>query len=78
LQREGAFDGADHRAEFNQEPVASCLDDPPAMLGDERIGGGTMLAQCQRGTRLVLTHQPAVAGDIGGEDRSETASGGHS
>ena len=48
LQCQTAFDGADHRAELDQHPVAGGLDDPPAMLGDQRIGGGAMLAQCLR------------------------------
>jgi hypothetical protein len=44
VQREGALRGADHRAELDQDPVAGRLDDPPAMLGNERIGSGAMLA----------------------------------
>jgi hypothetical protein len=49
------------------------LDDPPAMLGDERIGSGTMVAQHSRRTRLVSLHQPAVADHVGREDGGEAA-----
>jgi hypothetical protein len=70
------LDGADHRAELDQHPVAGGLDDPPAMLGDERISGHAMLAYCPRRARLVVAHQPRVAGHIGGKDRGETASTG--
>jgi hypothetical protein len=38
------------------------------MLGDERGGGRAMLAQSLCRARLVEPHQPAVAGDIGGEN----------
>jgi len=48
LQHNGALHGTDHGAEFHQCAVAGGLDDPPAMLGDQRIGGGAMLAQCLR------------------------------
>jgi len=78
LQRDGALHGADHRAEFGQHAVAGGLDDPPAVLGDQRIGGGAMLAQCLRGARLVHPHQPAVADDIGSKDRGELTGCGHS
>ena len=73
LQCHGAFDGADHRAELDQDTVAGHLDDPPAMTGYERIGDGAMLAQ----SRLVEPHQPAVACNIGGENGGKTAGGGH-
>jgi Reverse transcriptase (RNA-dependent DNA polymerase) len=43
------------------------------MLGHERIGGGAMLAQHTRRTRLVGLHQPAVADHVGREDGGETA-----
>jgi hypothetical protein len=46
LQRQGAFDGADDRAELDQDPVAGRLDYPPAMPGDDWIGDGAVLAQC--------------------------------
>jgi hypothetical protein len=67
------LDRTHHRAELDQHAVAGGLDDPPAMPGDERIGGGTMLAQHPRRAGLVLSHQPAVAGNVGGEDRGQFA-----
>jgi hypothetical protein len=73
LQPDCALDGADHRAELDQHPVAGGLDDPPAMMGDERISGGAMLPQCLGRARLVRPHQPRIARHIGGEDRGETA-----
>jgi hypothetical protein len=45
LQRQGAIDGTDHRIELDQQAVAGCFEDPPAMLRDERVGDDAMLAQ---------------------------------
>jgi hypothetical protein len=45
LQPNRALNGTDHRAELDQHSVASRLDDPTAMVGDERIGGGAMVAK---------------------------------
>jgi hypothetical protein len=56
LQREGALDGTDHRGEFDQHAVAGGLDDPPAMLGDERIGGGISWARRRVGISLPSRH----------------------
>jgi hypothetical protein len=42
------------------------------MLGDQRIGGGSMLPQGLRRARLVEPHQTAVACHIGGKDSGET------
>jgi hypothetical protein len=64
--RQGAFDGDDHRAELDRDPVAGRLNDPPTMLSDERIGSGAMLAQGLSRARFVEPHQPTVADDIGG------------
>jgi hypothetical protein len=47
------------------------------MLGDERVGGGPMLAQCPRRAGFVRLHQPRIAGYIGGEDRGKTAGLAH-
>jgi hypothetical protein len=58
LQCDRTFNRTDHRAELDQHPVAGGLDDPPAMLCDERVGGSAMFAQCLHGTGLVEPHQP--------------------
>jgi hypothetical protein len=44
---------ADDRAELDQHAVTGGLDDPPAMLGDERIGSSAVLTQGPRRARLV-------------------------
>jgi len=77
LQRQGAFDGADHRGELDQDAVAGGLEHSSAMLRDARIGRDPMLMHRLRRARLVEPHQPTVADDIGREDRSETTGRGH-
>jgi hypothetical protein len=47
------------------------------MLGNEWIGGNPVLAQRPRRTRFVPAHQARISHDISGEDRGETADGGH-
>ena len=65
-------DRIDDTGEFDEEPVASSFDDPPAVLFDLGI---TQLAadRLQRGKRafLVRAHQPGIARDVGCEDRRE-------
>ena len=76
-------DRATHRIDdarkFDQQPVAGGLDDAAAMLFDLRVA---QLAadRLQRGERafLVRPHEPGIAHDIGGQDRSETSGYGHS
>jgi hypothetical protein len=40
--------GAGDQGEFDQHAVAGRLDDPPTMLSNKWIGGGTMFAQQTR------------------------------
>ena len=68
LQPQGALDGTDHRAKLDEEPVADGLDYPPAMLRDDWIGSGAMLAQGRHRARFIEPHQPAVADHIGRKD----------
>jgi hypothetical protein len=57
---------------LDQDAVAGGLDDAAPVLGD--LGGdhfAAMGAQPRHGAGLVLAHQAAVAGDVGGEDRRQ-------
>jgi len=44
FQRQGALNGANHRAELDQHTVAGGFDYPPTMLGDKRIGVASVFA----------------------------------
>ena len=78
LQPDRALNSVDHRAELDQHAIAGGLDDTTAMVGDERICRGAVVAQCLRRARLVEPHQAAVACHISGKDRGELADCGHS
>jgi len=70
----GAAERIYHTAELDEEAVTHRLDEPAVMRGDRRID---QLGPDRRGlsesAALVLSHQPRIARDIGGEDRRETA-----
>src|SRR6516225_1958586 len=78
LQPDLSLNSVDHRAELDQHAIAGGLDDTTAMVGDERICRGAVVAQCLRRARLVEPHQAAVACHISGKDRGELADCGHS
>src|SRR6516165_4125186 len=75
LDRDGALDGVDRTGEVGDDAVAGAAKDPPAMSGDALVENGAAGGQPAQGANLVLTHQPAVACDIGREDRRELADG---
>jgi hypothetical protein len=75
----GATQRIDHTGEFRQRPVAGRLNDPVVMLGEFRIEElVTQRLEVFERAFLVRPHQPRITGDIGGEDRGETASCSHS
>src|SRR5439155_20554221 len=47
------------------------------MARHNRIDGGTVLAESPRCTRLIGAHQPAVTGDIGGQDGGKLVGRAH-
>src|SRR5689334_12195472 len=64
--------------EFHQQAVAGGLDDAAVVLGDLRIEklAAQRLKAFERAF-LIRAHQPRITRHIGGEDRGETAGGGH-
>jgi hypothetical protein len=72
------FDGTAHRvdraAKFDEAAVAGALDDPPVMRGD---GGVDQVApeppKARERAILVRSRKPAVADDIGHQNRGEFA-----
>ena len=72
--RDGAGDRLDDARELDQDAVAGGLDDAALVLGDVRIDQvAAMRLEPRQGAGFVLAHQPAVAGDIGGENGREPA-----
>ncbi len=73
----GAFDGVDGAAELHQQRVADFLEDTAAMAGDERLEHVLPpRLQRRKRARLVELHEPAVADDVGRQDRRQTTLNG--
>ena len=67
LDVHGALHGVDHAGEFHQHAIAHQLEDPAAMLADQRRQHlATAELEGRQGSRLVLAHETAVAHHIGG------------
>jgi len=74
LHLDGAAHRLDHARELDQDAVAGRLHDAAEVLLDLRIDQLTAMGlELRKGPRLIRPHQPAVAGDIGGQDGSELA-----
>ncbi len=72
LDRHGAGDRVDHRAELDDRPVAHQLDDPAVALGEHRIDhrAPQFLDRRQRAS-FVRFDQARVADDVGRQDGRE-------
>ena len=69
LHRDGAAHGIDGAGELDQQAIARGLDDAAAVSAD--FGVDQLPAQGpqpRQGPLLVIADEPAVAGDIGGQD----------
>ena len=73
LHCDRALDGVDRTGEIRDDAVAGAAEDPPAIGRDALVENRAAGGQPAQGADLVLTHQPAVACDIGGEDRRQLA-----
>jgi hypothetical protein len=63
-------DRVDDAGEFREHSIAGILYDAPAMLPDLRIDEiAEMPSQPLMCALLIRSHQPRIAGHIGGEDR---------
>ena len=73
LDRDAAAHRVDNAAELGQQTVAGGLDDAPGMLGDLVVDqlAAMRFEACQRAF-LIVADQPAVAGNIGGENGGQT------
>jgi hypothetical protein len=74
LHCHSAGDGLNHTREFDQDSVAGRLDDATFVFGSLRVDQFTTMASepCES-AGLVLSHEAAVSGHIGGENGREPA-----
>jgi len=69
---ERAADGLDHAAKFDDCAVAGAFDEPPIVGGDGRIDQFAAQApEPRQRTLFVRAHEPAVADNVGRENRRE-------
>jgi hypothetical protein len=73
LHCDRALDGIDRTGEIGDDAVAGAAEDAPAIGRDAPVEDRAAGGQPAQGADLVLPHQPAVAFDIGREDRRELA-----
>jgi hypothetical protein len=73
LHRHGALHGIDRAGEVGDDAVAGGVEDAAPMRRDQLIDDGAASLQPGERADLVARHQPAVAGNVGGEDCGEFA-----
>src|SRR5262249_17158457 len=64
------LDGA---CEFRDDTVAGASEDTACMARDQAVDNLTTHLESGKGSFLILAHQPAVAGDVGCKDGSQSA-----
>ena len=72
LNSERAAHRLHHAGEFGEEAIAHALEDAPLVL--RRSGSQNLLVhgpEISQGSFLVLSHQPRIAGEVGGHDCGE-------
>jgi hypothetical protein len=73
LDRDRADETVDGARKLGEQPIPGGVRDAAAMLGDQRVDDAAACRQPAQRRILVGAHQPAVLGDVGGENRREAA-----
>ena len=73
LHCDRALDGVYRAHKVGDDTIASATKDAPTMGCDVLVENGATGGQPAQCADLVLPHKPAIARDIGGEDRRELA-----
>ena len=73
LHRDRTLHGIDRAGEIGDDAVAGGVEDPAAVRRDQSVDDGAARLQPRERADLVARHQPAVAGNVGGENRGEFA-----
>jgi hypothetical protein len=73
LDDDGAADGFDRAVEYREKAVARTFNETSVILDDRRVNEVASVAHHPRvRTLLIHCHEPAVAGDVSGQDSRET------
>ena len=73
LYLDGVIDRLDNAGKFHQQAVTGTANDAPAMARAYRIGDRPMLLEPLERALLIASHQPAVAGNVDGNDGGKPA-----
>ena len=73
LHRDRALHGIDRAGEVGDHAVAGGVEDAAPVRRDQLVDDGAASLQPGERGHLVARHQPAVAGNVSGEDRREFA-----
>jgi len=73
LNRDSALHGIDRAGEVGDDAVAGGVEYPAPVRRNQLIDGDAARLQPGKRAGLVPRHQPAVAGNVSGEDRGEFA-----
>ena len=73
LHRDRALHGIDRAGEVGDDAVAGGVEDAAPVRRDQLVDDDAARLQPGERADLVARHQPAVAGNVGGEDRGEFA-----
>src|SRR5205823_6503413 len=71
LHRDGTLHGIDRAGEVGDNAVARRVEDTAAVRRDQPIDDDAARLQPGERADFVARHQPAVAGNVGGENRGE-------
>jgi hypothetical protein len=71
LDGDSAFDGVDRAGEIRDHAVPCSIEDPAPMRRDQSIKYRSVGLQRPPGADIIPTHEPAVVGNIGRENRGE-------
>jgi hypothetical protein len=69
LHRHGASEHIDSAGKIGDDTVAGGVEDATAMLGDQPVHYRARCLETGNRAGFVRRPQPAVTGDVGGEDR---------
>jgi hypothetical protein len=73
LDLDRAFGGTDDAGKLGEDAITGGVDDAPSEPGDQRQDHVLVRLEVAHGGGLVFVHEPAVAGDVCGEDGGESA-----
>ena len=71
LHRDRALHGVDRAGEVGDDAVAGGVEDAAPVRRDQPVDDHAACLQPAERGNLVMRHQPAVAGNVGGENRCE-------